>query len=181
MYEFFITLAIHAYLQRDFYLEKLSRTLEQCAVEKSRNVQTFPAKIEGAAKDGGVNVEFDYLKYRPVKLNTGEGMVLDRAEYAWKISKGDLGFVKLLDAENGAWTIDNINYNRNGTTDMGIGQINSIHSAIRNDPEWQTSWKKQVEVAYELYKGGTTFYAQPRANWKLEKKELPCPDWLVGC
>ncbi len=139
--------------------------------------------------DGGVTLprkvyKKSFEKYRPIKKNTGEGHVLDCAEYAWKISGGDFNFVKKLDSENGAWDINAINYNNNGTTDKGIGQINSIHKGIRNNQEWEKSWKKQIETAYELYKGGTKFYApvsRVQHLWSLEEKDIPCPEWIGGC
>lgn len=64
---------------------------------------------------------------------------------------------KVLSCENKRLNQSAINHNRNGTTDHGIFQINSIHAAKHGDG-FKTSWKENIDVAYKIYqKAGNKF------------------------
>lgn len=77
--------------------------------------------------------------------------------------------VMLRKCENGAFNQSAINHNRNGTTDHGIFQINSIHEP-RYGSAFKTDWKANVDVAYEIYKShGYKFTAWSCANWAGDK------------
>lgn len=55
----------------------------------------------------------------------------------------------ILYCENRGLRPDAVNYNRNGSIDEGIFQINSIHKQTD-----MTNWKKNIDFAYKLFKRG---------------------------
>jgi len=94
---------------------------------------------------------------------------------ASEISNNDLDFLALLDAENGFWTIDRKSrkVGKNGYYDYGFCQINKgYHSEIVNDKRFFTDAHWQLEQCYNLYKGGTTFYAKKNIN--ITKPNFSC-------
>lgn len=107
-----------------------------------------------------------------VKITAGE----DQNQYvriASKISNADIKFITLLDAENGLWTMDRKSVNKDGSADYGLCQINKKwHPEIVGDSRFFTDAKWQLEQCYALWKGGTTFYAKPKA--KSHEKYFEC-------
>ena len=74
--------------------------------------------------------------------------------HASRVSGHDIDFISTLDKENaGTWSIDVMNWNKNGTYDKGICQFNSQYFMhIINDPEFSNpEW--QVNRCLELYRG----------------------------
>ena len=53
--------------------------------------------------------------------------------------------------ENSTFDQKRFNVNKNGTKDWGIFQVNDVHSK-RYGEAFKTSWKANVDVAYEIYK-----------------------------
>lgn len=53
--------------------------------------------------------------------------------------------------ENSSFNQEATNYNRNGTTDHGIAQINSIHEKTCGT-DFKTNWKANIDCAYKIYK-----------------------------
>jgi hypothetical protein len=51
-----------------------------------------------------------------------------------------------------------VGHNKNGTTDHGIPQINSIHTKRYGD-KFKTDWKESINVAYKIYKSRGSFEA----------------------
>ena len=80
------------------------------------------------------------------------------------------GLKMLRECENSNLNPEAINWNRNGTWDFGIWQINEIHGYTRKelkDPYFNT------DVAYEIYKGrGDTFEA-----WTCAELAGDIPFW----
>ena len=59
--------------------------------------------------------------------------------------------------ENPRFDQSAVNHNRNGTTDHGIAQINSIHIP-RCGADIKTDWKANIDCAYDIYqRAGNTF------------------------
>ena len=88
---------------------------------------------------------------------------------AARISKNNLQFLALLDAESGNWTIDR----KSPTNDHGFCQINAFwHPEVVNDPHFKNpAW--QLQKCWEFYNAGVTFYAVKNV-WKT-KKNFTCP------
>jgi len=55
-------------------------------------------------------------------------------------------------AENGTWQCDRFGINKNGTADFGLFQINSIHLKKGYSLAELIDCKKNVDIAYELFK-----------------------------
>jgi len=112
----------------------------------------------------------------------------ERASYAYHISGGDKDFVKLLQAENGAWTHDSRHvipyrlcwtwgaWNRGVLPnqancwqstghfvkthyDYGFcGMSDGYKKHIVDDPRFLDDWEWQIEQCYNEYVAGTTFH-----------------------
>lgn len=85
------------------------------------------------------------------------------ASYAYEYSQKDKDFVLLLNAENGAWTHDRLHpvkYERDGKwwSDYGLCGISAYYHTEKFLEAKEGDWKKGVELCYDLYKQGTTFY-----------------------
>lgn len=105
-----------------------------------------------------------------------------------QVSNHDLNFLALLDGENGLWTPTREHdgsYYRNADwvngkfmpagyyKDFGLcGTSNFYHWDKIDDPRFFTDPKWQIEQCYEMYKGGTTFYAAK--NIPTNKKHFTC-------
>jgi len=59
----------------------------------------------------------------------------------------NLAITMLTTCENGELNTKAKNYNRNGTVDSGVFQINSIHDT----PEEMENWRDNVDMAYKIY------------------------------
>ena len=82
----------------------------------------------------------------------------ERIIYLAEISGNDKNFIGTVLAENGALTIDAINWNKNGTFDKGLCQFNSQYRQHILQDKRFTDWKWQANKCLELYRGWTTFY-----------------------
>ena len=68
----------------------------------------------------------------------------------------NLAITMLTKCENSKLDSQIQGHNRNGTTDNGVFQINSIHAT----PEEMRDWKANVDMAYKIYQGwGNKFTA----------------------
>lgn len=82
--------------------------------------------------------------------------------YAGKISNCDLGFLKMLEGENGLWTHDRKHptLGANGYYDYGFCGTNAgYHPEIYNDPRFYSDPHWQLDECYKMYMTGTTFYS----------------------
>jgi hypothetical protein len=81
--------------------------------------------------------------------------------YAYQYSGFDKDFVLLLNAECGSWNcgLHELKYYRDGDlwSDYGLCGISTYYHTKRYI-EAKEGWKKQVEICYDLYKKGVTFY-----------------------
>jgi hypothetical protein len=132
---------------------------------------------------GGGNFRWlntDYHK-QPFVINQVElvGHYTDQQKkfvrYAYYISNYDKEFLYMLKAENGK--LDPITQSacyENGVREKSFGfcQIHQpSHTAIVNDPKFFTDPYWQLDRCYELWKGGTKFYAYDRVkyNWDFRQ------------
>jgi len=71
-------------------------------------------------------------------------------------------------AENGTRQCDRLNVNNNKTVDVGIFQLNSIHFKKGYTLTDFIDCKKNVEIAYEIYKkqGWTPWVAYKNGSYK---------------
>lgn len=85
-----------------------------------------------------------------------------------KVSNHDLQFLALLDSENGLWTPD-----RRHSDGVGFGFCGMSlpwHKDDIEDPRFFTDPEWQIQVCYDHYKDGTTFYGK----WKNHLKYFTC-------
>ena len=109
-----------------------------------------------------------FRKNSPIEKIGASFEVQCKIDYAYHISK-DIDFVLTCNSENNQTWDENI---KSPTNDFGICQINAYyHSWIVNSPEYK-NWKYQINMGWELYRIGTTFYADPnkfRHYFKIKK------------
>ena len=58
-------------------------------------------------------------------------------------------FLKILSCENHALRWDAQNFNSDGSVDIGIGQINSIHGVPAH---YLYDWRTNVDISYQIFK-----------------------------
>lgn len=113
-------------------------------------VQTMTERVEGAkiTDAGQASTSSANLSEKQQILNYIVEKFGDRA---------DAAIAMVYKCENSTFDQSRTNTNRNGTTDYGIFQINSIHEQ-RYGAEFKTDWKANIDVAYEIYKShGNSF------------------------
>lgn len=156
-----------------------------CVLTVSAIALSFTAKANTFTKDDLGEPINAFLLY-PVVMD--EPYKTERASYAYQISGGDRDFVKMLQAENGAWTHDSKHplpyalcwtwdsFNRGVLPnqkacwnnpdrftkthyDYGFcGMSDGYKKHIVDDPRFLSDWKWQIEQCYNEYKAGTRFY-----------------------
>lgn len=86
--------------------------------------------------------------------------------YAWEYGNEDMGFIYMMVSENGSINPHNQStVVKNGVREpsWGFCQIHKpSHPDVYADPRMFEDWQWQIRKCYELYIGGTTFYAKNR-------------------
>ena len=117
----------------------------------------------GSLKSPVISIEFaetvivhrDQTGNDGVLSEVGESGIEDYIKEVFGEEEGERGIKMLKECENKSMNETAINHNSNGSTDMGLWQVNSIHGHSQEelfDPKYNT------RVAYEIYKrAGNSF------------------------
>lgn len=105
-----------------------------------------------------------YTVHTPKELCEKIGVGEDQNQYvrmASEMSGNDLRFLSVLEGENGLWTPDRVHNDGHGRGFCGIDDRH--HPELVDDPNFlDPEW--QMRKCYELWTGGTTFYASETDN-----------------
>ena len=71
--------------------------------------------------------------------------------YAYDISGNNKDFIFTLEAENGSFDINAINWNSNGSYDKGLCQLNSQYNLAFIQSEWFSDWRSQIDYCWKIY------------------------------
>lgn len=71
------------------------------------------------------------------------------------------------ECENKGWNEKAVNHNRNGSIDVGIAQINSIHGRSVED---MGDYRKNIDEAYQIYKRAGNRFTPWSCAWVINEK-----------
>lgn len=117
-------LQLSGYYRREYEARLFPEVVIESFMETEAQAQTIPQEPEKSEKE-------QILAYIVEKFG-------DRADDA---------ITMIRKCENSDFDTHATNYNRNGTIDRGVMQINSIHGG-----EELYDWKNNIDAGYEIYK-----------------------------
>jgi len=117
----------------------------EAKVAKPPKVETQVVKLEAKEE----------TKPKVEKVKTQEEQIEEYILEKFGEKDGRRGIKMLRECENRDFGLTQINWNKNGTWDYGLWQINQIHGYTQKQ---LSDWKLNTDVAYKIYlKAGKSF------------------------